>query len=120
MWQDIHAMYEGRIESVRFLFSPFTVLTLKARNVPFSQVRGQHYDLVLNGVEIGGGSVRVHDAGMQEHIFSNILQVQLFNTVYPPCPPDNCCASSTKRNRPPSVTCFKLYDTVPHLMVAWH
>ena len=39
------------------------------------QVRGQHYDLVLNGVEIGGGSVRVHDAMMQEYIFSEVLQV---------------------------------------------
>lgn len=41
------------------------------------QVRGQHYDLVLNGVEIGGGSVRVHDATMQEYIFSKVLQVSL-------------------------------------------
>lgn len=40
-----------------------------------SQVRGQHYDLVLNGVEIGGGSVRIHDPAMQEHVFSNVLQV---------------------------------------------
>jgi Aspartyl-tRNA synthetase len=40
------------------------------------QVRGQHYDLVLNGVEIGGGSVRVHDAEMQEHIFTKVLQVE--------------------------------------------
>lgn len=39
-------------------------------------MRGQHYDLVLNGVEVGGGSVRVHDAAMQEYIFSNILQVR--------------------------------------------
>lgn len=39
------------------------------------QVRGQHYDLVLNGVEIGGGSVRVHDADMQEYVFAKILQV---------------------------------------------
>lgn len=39
------------------------------------QVRGQHYDLVLNGMEIGGGSVRVHDAVMQEHIFDEILQL---------------------------------------------
>jgi hypothetical protein len=47
---------------------------------PFSliaQVRGQHYDLVLNGVEIGGGSVRVHDADMQDYIFTKILQVCL-------------------------------------------
>lgn len=43
----------------------------------FAQVRGQHYDLVLNGVEIGGGSVRVHDAHMQDYIFSKILQVRI-------------------------------------------
>jgi aspartyl-tRNA synthetase len=43
------------------------------------QVRGQHYDLVLNGVEIGGGSVRVHDAMMQEYIFSEVLQVSPIN-----------------------------------------
>lgn len=41
----------------------------------FSTVRGQHYDLVLNGVEIGGGSVRVHDARMQEFIFQEVLQL---------------------------------------------
>lgn len=44
------------------------------------QVRGQHYDLVLNGIEIGGGSVRVHDADMQDHIFTNILQVRSNST----------------------------------------
>jgi hypothetical protein len=41
----------------------------------YAQVRGQHYDLVLNGVEIGGGSVRVHDAAMQDYIFGTVLQV---------------------------------------------
>ncbi|KAI9067615.1 hypothetical protein FKP32DRAFT_1672906 [Trametes sanguinea] len=53
MSEDIEKMYAGKVE----------------------EVRGQHYDLVLNGVEIGGGSVRVHDAAMQEHIFANILQL---------------------------------------------
>ncbi|KZV69140.1 hypothetical protein PENSPDRAFT_686628 [Peniophora sp. CONT] len=41
----------------------------------YAAVRGQHYDLVLNGVEIGGGSVRVHDADMQQFIFSEVLQL---------------------------------------------
>ncbi len=32
-------------------------------------VRGQIYDLVLNGWEIGGGSIRIHDAALQSRIF---------------------------------------------------
>lgn len=39
------------------------------------QVRGQHYDLVLNGMEIGGGSVRIHDATLQEYILKEVLEV---------------------------------------------
>jgi len=53
MWQDTDALYRGDVETIR----------------------GQHYDLVLNGVEIGGGSVRIHDAAMQDFIFTNILQL---------------------------------------------
>ncbi|MGH9036488.1 MAG: amino acid--tRNA ligase-related protein, partial [Acidimicrobiia bacterium] len=33
-------------------------------------VRSLAYDLVLNGVELGSGSVRIHDAGLQQRIFS--------------------------------------------------
>ncbi len=36
------------------------------------KVRGQQYDLVLNGYEIGGGSIRIHNADLQERIFSLI------------------------------------------------
>jgi aspartyl-tRNA synthetase len=35
-------------------------------------VRAKAYDLVLNGTEIGGGSVRVHDSALQARIFQRL------------------------------------------------
>ena len=48
----------------------------------YGRVRGQHYDIVLNGVEIGGGSVRIHDHAMQEYVFRNVLQVSTNNLLF--------------------------------------
>uniref|UniRef100_A0A1B6CB86 Aminoacyl-transfer RNA synthetases class-II family profile domain-containing protein n=2 Tax=Clastoptera arizonana TaxID=38151 RepID=A0A1B6CB86_9HEMI len=39
------------------------------------KVRGQHYDLVLNGCEVGGGSIRIHDCILQKHILNDILHI---------------------------------------------
>jgi aspartyl-tRNA synthetase len=54
---------------------------LGSRDAPASdeqlaQIRGQHYDLVLNGQEVGGGSVRIHGADVQEHVMRNVLRVR--------------------------------------------
>jgi len=35
-----------------------------------SKVRAKAYDIILNGVELGGGSIRIHDAQLQEKMFS--------------------------------------------------
>ncbi|XP_074246218.1 aspartate--tRNA ligase, mitochondrial isoform X2 [Saimiri boliviensis] len=38
------------------------------------KVRSQHYDLVLNGNEIGGGSIRIHNAELQRYILATLLK----------------------------------------------
>jgi len=39
------------------------------------KVRGQHYDIVVNGTELGGGSIRIHQPTVQKTIFEEILQI---------------------------------------------
>ena len=39
------------------------------------KVRGQHYDVVVNGVELGGGSIRIHQPDLQKTIFEELLAI---------------------------------------------
>jgi aspartyl-tRNA synthetase len=39
------------------------------------KVRAEHYDIVVNGVELGGGSRRIHDAELQRYILEEIIKV---------------------------------------------
>jgi aspartyl-tRNA synthetase len=57
---------------------PFTAPV--AEDVPLllsdpKKVRGQHYDIVVNGVELGGGSIRIHQPELQKTVFEQVLQI---------------------------------------------
>jgi aspartyl-tRNA synthetase len=57
---------------------PFTAPV--AEDVPMlksdpKKVRGQHYDIVVNGVELGGGSIRIHQPDVQKTVFEDVLQI---------------------------------------------
>ena len=65
-WQSSHHPFTAPVASdIPLLSDPSTI----------GLVRGQHYDLVLNGQEIGGGSVRIHSRALQEQVFRQILSL---------------------------------------------
>ena len=55
-----HPFTSPKPEDLALLDSPATI----------GQVRANAYDLVINGVEIGGGSIRIHDRAVQSRMFS--------------------------------------------------
>jgi aspartyl-tRNA synthetase len=60
---------EGRLESVHHPFtSPLEEDLPLLKDQP-EKVRARAYDIVLNGSEIGGGSVRIHNPSLQETMF---------------------------------------------------
>lgn len=74
LWVVDFPMFEWSEENQRFtaMHHPFT--SPKKSDIPMldtdpSKVNADAYDMVCNGVELGGGSIRIHDAELQAKIF---------------------------------------------------
>lgn len=67
-------------ETLEATHHPFTAPHPEDRHLltnPESRMlaRSLAYDLVLNGQEIGGGSIRIHEAKLQKFVFDDILKL---------------------------------------------
>ena len=60
---------EGRLVSMHHPFTAPQEADLDRLEDQPASVRARAYDLVLNGSEIGGGSIRIHDQQLQQRIF---------------------------------------------------
>jgi len=60
---------DGRLEAVHHPFTAPLEEDLALLDDHPEQVRARAYDLVLNGAEIGGGSVRIHNLATQQKVF---------------------------------------------------
>jgi aspartyl-tRNA synthetase len=75
LWVTDFPLFEWSAEENKWnaMHHPFT--RPKAEDIPlfeakkFPDVRAEAYDVVLNGMEIGGGSIRIHEPELQEKMF---------------------------------------------------
>jgi len=77
VWIVDFPMFEWSEEEGRYLamHHPFTMPheeDLEFLESDPGRVRAKAYDIVLNGVEIGGGSVRIHRRDIQERVFKSL------------------------------------------------
>jgi len=74
LWVIDFPLLEWDDETQRYyaMHHPFT--SPKPEDIPFlesrpGEVRANAYDMVINGVEVGGGSIRIHDSTLQNRMF---------------------------------------------------
>jgi aspartyl-tRNA synthetase len=74
LWIVDFPMYEWSDEEQRLMAMHHPFTSPKPEDVALldtdpAKVRANAYDMVINGVEVGGGSIRIHDAKLQQKIF---------------------------------------------------
>ncbi len=74
LWVVDFPMYEWSDEENRLMAMHHPFTAPKPEDIPLldtdpASVRANAYDMVINGVEVGGGSIRIHDAKLQEKVF---------------------------------------------------
>ncbi|MDR0619103.1 MAG: aspartate--tRNA ligase [Bacteroidales bacterium] len=75
LWVVDFPLLEWNDEDKRFYAKHHPFTSPKPEHIPLldtdpASVNANAYDLVINGVEIGGGSIRIHDRALQKKMFS--------------------------------------------------
>ncbi len=63
---------EGRFQAEHHPFTMPMDEDIQYLDTDLARVRAKAYDIVLNGEELGGGSIRIHDTKLQEKMFNVI------------------------------------------------
>lgn len=77
LWVVDFPLLEWSDDAGRYLAMHHPFTSPKREDLPIldtapGKVRANAYDLVINGIEIGGGSIRIHDRLTQESIFNHL------------------------------------------------
>lgn len=74
VWITDFPMFEWNDEEKRYVavHHPFTQPQEGWEQLEPAQMKARAYDLALNGIELGGGSIRIHNPEMQRKIFEHL------------------------------------------------
>ena len=77
LWVIDFPMFEWSEEDERYKSTHHPFTAIKEEDVKFldenlEKIRTLSYDMVMNGYEVGGGSIRIHDSVLQDKIFEKL------------------------------------------------
>jgi aspartyl-tRNA synthetase len=77
LWVIDFPLLEWDLETQRYYAKHHPFTSPREEDIPRLEsnpgdVRANAYDLVINGVEIGGGSIRIHNKGLQQKMFKTL------------------------------------------------